>query len=291
MAKACRFIRNEEVDASSDHDGYGDPDQKIDQIPADGLQWAALETEIQRLGEHPGLAGFLDDGCAGTDEAAFACGARPQRVARRHRSANLQQPFDRVRKLLQMAFDRRRDCIEPVHRGHEVRERLGRVDVLDPHRNERDAGRDGAFDLAADLPGIVCAGREDQQHHAALVDRLDDGRAPLIARRDVAGRDPASDAVALEHRTGSIGRRLVDMRVADEDVVSHSRSPRCGGRRLLDDTTRKTLARRQIVRNSVKGLGHCRARRKKVSRLWPRCMNTALCTGIGITCMPPRWSW
>ena len=136
--------------------------------------------------------------------------------------AHLQQSFDRFREPLEMRFERRRERVEPVHRAHEIGERLGRRDVLDPHRHDRNAHVDGALDLAADLARAVGARREDQNNHAAIVDGLDDGGAPFGAGRDVARRDPATDAGFLKRGAGSVGRRLVGMRVADECVVCHA---------------------------------------------------------------------
>jgi len=95
-----------------------------------------------------------------------------------------------------------------MHRAHEVGERFGRYHILDPHRNKRNADGDRALDLAADLSRIVGVLGKDQHHGAALIDRLDDGGAPLVARRDVTRRDPASDAGALERRAGGVGFRI-----------------------------------------------------------------------------------
>ena len=49
--------------------------------------------------------------------------------------------------------------------------------------------------------------------------------APIHPRNDVARRDPATDAGLLERRTGCVGRRLIRVRIADEDVVFHHPSP------------------------------------------------------------------
>src|SRR5262249_54422798 len=114
--------------------------------------------------------------------------------------------------------------IEPVPVAQGILHRPLGADVLDPDRQDGHPAADRPFDLAMDLPRGVGVAGEDQHHHPAAVDPLDDPGAPLVAGGDVPGCDPAPDAMTFEHRAGRVGPGLVPRRVAQEDVVSSSRS-------------------------------------------------------------------
>ena len=184
---------------------------------------------------------------------------------------DLQQRLDRLRQYLQVTVQRRGHRIEPVHRAHEVGHRFGRCDVLDADRDDGRARMDGALHLAADLPGIVGVRGEDQDHDAALVDRLDDGGAPFVARPDVARCHPAADARLLERRAGCVSGRLVDVRMADEDfkgrrsarsdrqpVLTSRRWRRLGWRQSLTSPNNETVSMPWSPRNVP---GRCGPRR------------------------------
>ena len=65
-------------------------------------------------------------------------------------------------------------------------------------------------------------GREDQQHNPAGGERIDNGFAVLFAGEDVAGRDPARDALRLKRRARGVGDLLILRRVTDEYAVRHA---------------------------------------------------------------------
>jgi hypothetical protein len=119
-------------------------------------------------------------------------------------------------------LDGRREGIEPVRRADEVLEGLSERNVLDTERDDRDALVDGAFDLALDLGRLVGARGKDEHHDAAASDRVDDRRAPVESRQDVAWSDPAAQAVPFEGRADGVRDGLVARRVADEDFVRHA---------------------------------------------------------------------
>ena len=132
-----------------------------------------------------------------------------------------QQGFDGVGEPLQVLVDRRRHRVQPMHRADEELERPRRHHVLDPHRQHRPALAHRPFDFPPDLERFVGLGREDQDHDATTLDRVDDRLAPLHPRADVSGRDPAADAVLLQPGAGGVGDDLVLRRIADEDVEIH----------------------------------------------------------------------
>jgi hypothetical protein len=101
----------------------------------------------------------------------------------------------------------------------------GGQDVLDAEGDENFFFADGAFDLAAALSGVVGMGGEDEEDDLALVEGVDDGGAPLSAGGDVAGGDPAGDAVGFQGGAGGVGDGLVFAGVADEDLVRHRAEP------------------------------------------------------------------
>src|SRR5215467_2395801 len=63
--------------------------------------------------------------------------------------------------------------------------------------------------------------REYEDECFRLIDRVDDGLAPVRARPDVAWRDPAADTLGLQHGANGVGRVLVLGRIGDENVVPH----------------------------------------------------------------------
>ena len=83
----------------------------------------------------------------------------------------------------------------------------------------------GALGLAPHLRRFGARRREDQQEDlaGAIASTL---AAPILARREVARRDPAQMAGALQRRADRLGDRPVLARMADEDVVRHPQSPR-----------------------------------------------------------------
>ena len=79
----------------------------------------------------------------------------------------------------------------------------------------------GQFDFAVHLLGAVEVAREDNDHHAALVQRLDNVLGPHHAFGNVAVGNETADAVLFQVGTHAFGHLLVEAGVGDENVVFH----------------------------------------------------------------------
>ena len=132
-----------------------------------------------------------------------------------------QEDQDLSGERLQVWLERGSDRVQPVHRADVVLERARRRDVLDADRDDGEALRDRAVDFPLDVGRRVRMRREDEHHHPALVDPVDDRLAVVGPVGDVPRGDPAGDPVSLERGAQRIRRGLVLARVADEDVVGH----------------------------------------------------------------------
>ena len=138
----------------------------------------------------------------------------------------LDEAGDGVAEVVEAMLHGRGEGVEPmgVHQGE--LHGAGGEHVLDAVGDEDFFFADGAFDLAADLRGVIGVEGEDEEDDLAFVEGVDEGGAVLFAGEDVARGDPAGDAMGLERGAGSVGNELVFCGVADEDFVRHS----CGWR-------------------------------------------------------------
>src|SRR5262245_3211447 len=123
-----------------------------------------------------------------------------------------------------MLLDRWRERIEPMHRAHVISQRLLRSDVLDSQRNNGLFPVERLLHLAADLPRSVGMSGKNENHDAATVDRVNDGRRPIRTRRNIPWRYPATDAFRFKLRARGIRHCLVLMRITDEYVEGHATS-------------------------------------------------------------------
>jgi hypothetical protein len=121
----------------------------------------------------------------------------------------LQQPLDCVDKSLNVLFQRRSHCVEPVDRPNEVGHIAAWLDRLDAQREDRHLLADCSTDLAHHLGRSIGLGGKEQDEHAAVVDRIHDCAGPLISRPNIARRDPTTDAPSLKSGTDSVGGSLV----------------------------------------------------------------------------------
>jgi hypothetical protein len=69
--------------------------------------------------------------------------------------------------------------------------------------------------------------RKNQDQNLGAFDRVDNRLGVIGSGKDIARRNPATDADGLKRRSCSIRRRLVQRRIADEDVESHPHPLRC----------------------------------------------------------------
>jgi len=127
---------------------------------------------------------------------------------------------------VQVLFQGRRPGIQPMLGADEVLQGPARQDIFDAEGNHRDDGVHRPFDLAPDLGRSVGVRRKDQDHGPGLLDGLHNGLAPIAARQDIPGRDPATDTVGLQGGDNSIGRGLVLTGIAHKNIMGHSESPR-----------------------------------------------------------------
>ncbi len=98
-------------------------------------------------------------------------------------------------------------------------------DFLDAERNYRDAGGNRLVDLTLDLAGSVGVSGKDQDHGPGFLDGLNYGCAPVGARQDIPGRDPATDTIGLQGGDDGIGGGLVLIGIADKNIMGHRYFP------------------------------------------------------------------
>lgn len=137
-----------------------------------------------------------------------------------------QEDLDLFGERLQMGLERGGDRVQPVHRADVVLERARRRDVLDADRDDGEALRDRAVDFPLDVGRRVRMRREDEHHHPAPVDPVDDRLAVVGPVGDVPRGDPAGDPVSLERGAQRIRRGLVLARVLVKTSWAMARSSR-----------------------------------------------------------------
>ena len=194
----------------------------------------------------------VDTGGGPRDAAAPGCGPADARATnpffrpgrprgRGRRSGGRLRPRNELQhgahtfgEPFEMRLKRRRERIEPMHPTHEIGERLSRRDVLDANRNHRHAAMHRVNDFVANLLGVIGVAGKDQDHHAAVIQRIDDRSAPVGARENVAWRNPAADLRILQRRAYRVSSRLIFAGVADESIEVHgsvkSEDPSTAGR-------------------------------------------------------------
>jgi hypothetical protein len=117
----------------------------------------------------------------------------------------LDEAGDGVAEIVEAMLHGWGEGVEPVGIHEGELHGAGGEHVLDAVGNEDFLFADGAFDFAADLGGVVGVEGEDEEDDLALVEGVDEGSAVLLAGEDVAGCDPAWDAMGLERGAGSVG--------------------------------------------------------------------------------------
>ncbi len=114
--------------------------------------------------------------------------------------------------IVQLAFP----GVDPVRGGDEKFEGGGGENFLDAHGEDHFVGAYGAFDFAVDEGGFVGGFGEDEDEAFGCVDAVDDRVGVVVSGADVAGGDPALEAVRFEAGADFVGLDLVGRRVADE---------------------------------------------------------------------------
>jgi len=136
------------------------------------------------------------------------------------RRAFREQRFHAGCELVDVAFQRRAQRVQPMRRADEILERLGGHRVFDAEGDDVDPFVDGPLHFPLDLRRGVRVAAEDQNHDLRAVERIDNRLGPRRARRHVARSDPASDAMKrLQLRADGIGDHLVAGGIADEYIV------------------------------------------------------------------------
>ncbi len=105
----------------------------------------------------------------------------------------------------------------------EILHRRRKRHILNAEWNDGDTFARGSFYFAQYLRGVVGTRREHQNHEPAAVQCLNQGFAVRDARQYISRGNPATDTIALQCRTRSVGNCLVVGRIADKHVVRHGR--------------------------------------------------------------------
>ena len=121
-----------------------------------------------------------------------------------------------------MSLQWRGQRIKPVNVSDEEFERPAGKDVFDAHRQNGDAMIYRPLDLSANLRRGIRVCCENEHHHPASFNGVDDGLAPFHAGQDVSGSNPTPDSIRLQHGAHCVSSDLVFRGMANEDVVSHS---------------------------------------------------------------------
>jgi len=137
----------------------------------------------------------------------------------------VEQAGDFVAEFDEASLHRRVDGVEPVAVADGVFDAPSGENVFDAKGNEVLLFADGDVDLASHVVRLIGALGEDEKNYFALGDGVDDGLTPLRAERDVAGSDPAGNAVSFQRGTSGVGNVSIFGGVADEDVAGHTGRP------------------------------------------------------------------
>jgi hypothetical protein len=171
--------------------------------------------------EAPPWGGGGDGGAGAGASAAALAGGRLSACSSRH-------------EPVEIAALRGTEGVGPVADLEEQGEPLRRLDVGDPHREDRLVGAERHLRLGADIRRLVGhVGDQDDEGDAAL-DRQLQLLGIIHARPDVARRDPDPCAARLDEGGKLVGELAVVRAVADEDVagVAFKRIP-CSGRNAI----------------------------------------------------------
>lgn len=109
--------------------------------------------------------------------------------------------------------------VDPLPCGKLVGEGTARHHVLDPDGDHDQPVVPGKHQFFFDFVGIVGVLGENEQHQFGGADRVDDRLSEILARIDVAARNPAGEPFCLKGRADSIGDPAVLRRVTDKDFA------------------------------------------------------------------------
>jgi hypothetical protein len=124
-------------------------------------------------------------------------------------------------QLQQMVLQRRGQGIQPVLRADEVLQTFVGENILDTKGDHRDALMNRSFHLPFDLLRIIGTGRKNQDQGMGFLDRIKDRFAPIAARQDIPGSNPAADAMGFQGGDHRIGDGAILMGIADKNIVGH----------------------------------------------------------------------
>src|ERR1700730_2991004 len=97
----------------------------------------------------------------------------------------------------------------------------GRRHVFDTKWNYRDTVMNRSFNLALNLVRAICVRRENQNHTADLLDRLNNRFGIVHARQNIAWRYPTTDTGRFQGCTGGIRSEFISDRVTYEEIDGH----------------------------------------------------------------------
>ena len=108
-----------------------------------------------------------------------------------------------------MCLQGRGQRVQPMDGVNEISHRLGRNDVFDAQWNDRHTAADRPLDFTPDLRRRVRIGRKDENHHAAIVQGVNQSIAVFNASSDVAWCNPTTNSRSFQGRAGGVSGGLV----------------------------------------------------------------------------------
>ena len=135
-----------------------------------------------------------------------------------------------------MLLQRRRDRVHPMRRAEEIFETASWHNILDPHRNHRNAAIHRAFDFTRNVTGLISARGQHDHHRLRAVDSFDNGARPIGAGPNVPRCAPTTQPATFQMRDYCVRGNFVLGRVTNENIVAHRhggyprppRNPRMG---------------------------------------------------------------
>jgi hypothetical protein len=113
------------------------------------------------------------------------------------------------------------ESIDPLNISQKEEQIWRGLHVLNPKGDDAQVALVGQLQLTRDLPAAPAIAGQDEDKGMAALDALHDAGGPLLARRNIARRDPTGNILALQGRADTIGRCLVFVPVTDKYISCH----------------------------------------------------------------------